>query len=100
MGIGGGPFGGVLNNLQSVFARVVGEDGADAVVGFVGGDGGGFDPGAVRVGIKVVAGDDGLVHSGEVDAGGEGRLFAAGGRSQESSGEEHRDRRLHSQRVA
>ena len=64
---GGAGLGGFLNEGEGVLAGLVDQDLADAVTGFVGGNGRGLDPSAIGIGIEIVARRDGRVHAWQID---------------------------------
>jgi len=71
-------FGGVLNDVGGAFEAEVGEDGEDTDGAAVGGELGAGDEAAIGEGVEVIAGADGGVHIGDVDAVGEGRCGGLG----------------------
>ena len=89
----GGCFGHLLDQSARARPRLVGQYREDAIASLVGGNGCGFQPAAVGVGVEIVARRHGLVHPRQVDSRPERRRsLPASGRCGESNGEDdHRE---------
>ena len=57
----------ILDQGKCTLARFIGQDGVEAVAGFIGGNGRRFDPSAIGIRVEIVAGRDGGVHSREIE---------------------------------
>ena len=92
-----------LENLLRALLRQVGERGEHAIVGLVRRDRGVLGPGAIGIGIEIVAGQYALVHPGRVEAevadfglvglGRGGSLFLGRNRNRRRHAEQHRAQR-------